>query len=88
MHDKIETDAQKKMVNAEILNVSERLLDFSRNDSYRSYANYNLAVYYSEQVNLKRSNEQDIKNAEKSKWSDFGCVSMIFVIPLKIELSR
>ena len=29
MHDKIETDAQKKMVNAEILNVSERLLDFS-----------------------------------------------------------
>ncbi len=67
MHDKIETDAQKEMVNAEILKVSERLLDFSRNDSYRSYANYNLAVYYSEQVNLKRSNEQDVKNAEKSK---------------------
>lgn len=67
MHDKIETDAQKEMVNEEILKVSERLLDFSRNDSYRSYANYNLAVYYSEQVNLKRSNEQDIKNAEKSK---------------------
>ncbi len=67
MHDKIETDVQKEMVNAEILKVSERLLDFSRNDSYRSYANYNLAVYYSEQVNLKRSNEQDIKNAEKSK---------------------
>ena len=67
MHDKIETDAQKEMVNAEILKVSERLLDFSRNDSYRSYANYNLAVYYSEQVNLKRSNEQDIKNAKKSK---------------------
>ncbi|MBO5210703.1 MAG: helix-turn-helix transcriptional regulator [Clostridia bacterium] len=67
MHDKIETDAQKEMVNEEILKVSERLLDFSRNDSYRSYANYNLAVYYSEQVNLKRSNELDIKNAEKSK---------------------
>ena len=67
MHDKIKTDAQKESVNAEILKVSERLLDFSRNDSYRSYANYNLAVYYSEQVNLKRSNEQDIKNAEKSK---------------------
>ena len=67
MHDKIETDAQKEMVNEEILKVSERLLDFSRNDSYRSYANYNLAVYYSEQVNLRRNNEQDIKNAEKSK---------------------
>ena len=67
MHDKIETDAQKEIVNAEILKVSERILDFSRNDSYRSYANYNLAVYYSEQVNLKRGNEQDMKNAQKSK---------------------
>ena len=67
MHDTIESEVQKEMVNAEILKVSERLLDFSRNDSYRSYANYNLAVYYSEQVNLRRNNEQDIKNAEKSK---------------------
>lgn len=67
MHDKIETEDQKQMVNAEILRVSERLLDFSRNDSYRSCANYNLAVYYNEQVNLKRGNEQDIKNSEKSK---------------------
>ena len=66
MHDKIEADAQKEIVNAEILKVSERILDFSRNDSYRSYANYNLAVYYSEQVNLKRGNEQDMKNAQKS----------------------
>ena len=67
MHDTIETDVQKEIVNAEILKTSERLLDFSRNDSYRSYANYNLAVYYTEQVNLKRGNEQDIINARKSK---------------------
>ena len=67
MHDTIETDVQKEIVNAEILKISERLLDFSRNDSYRSYANYNLAVYYTEQVNLKRGNEQDIINARKSK---------------------
>ncbi len=67
MHDKIETDGQKETVNVEILKISERLLDFSRNDSYRSYANYNLAVYYDEQVNLMRSNEQDLKNAKKAK---------------------
>lgn len=67
MHDKIETDVQKEMVNAEIIKVGERLLDFSRNDSYRSYANYNLAVYYDEQVNRRRSNEQDMNNAKKAK---------------------
>ncbi|MBQ8358957.1 MAG: helix-turn-helix transcriptional regulator [Oscillospiraceae bacterium] len=66
-HDRIENDTQKETVNAEILKISERLLDFSRNDEYRSYANYNLAVYYDEQVNIYRNNEQDIVNAKKSK---------------------
>ena len=67
MHDKIETDAQKEEVNAQILKISERILDFSREDSYRSYANYNLALYYSEQVNLRRGNELDRANAERAK---------------------
>lgn len=66
-HDRIENDAQKDAVNAEILKISERLLDFSRNDEYRSFANYNLAVYYDEQVNMVRNNQEDISNAEKSK---------------------
>jgi len=66
-HDRIESDAQKDAVNAEILKISERLLDFSRNDEYRSYANYNLAVYYDEQVNMTRNNQEDIANAKKSK---------------------
>ena len=66
-HDRIETDQQKDSVNADILKISEKLLDFSRNDTYRSYANYNLAVYYNEQVYVKRNNEQDIENAKKSK---------------------
>ncbi len=67
MHDKIEADDQKETVNAEILKISEKILDFSRNDDYRSCANYNLAVYYSEQVNIRRGNEQDIRNARKAK---------------------
>ncbi len=66
-HNGVETNQQKDIVNADILKVSEKLLDFSRNDSYRSFANFNLAMYYSEQVNVKRSNEQDIENARKSK---------------------
>lgn len=66
-HDSIETNQQRETVNADILKVSEQLLDFSRNDSYRSFANFNLAIYYSEQVNPSRSNEQDIENAKKAK---------------------
>lgn len=67
MHDKVETDAQKNVVNAQILKISERILDFSKNDSYRSYANSYLAVYYLEQVNFYRNNESDIINAKKAK---------------------
>lgn len=67
MHDRIETDLQKNEVNEHILKIAERVLDFARNDSYRSYANYNLALYYSEQVDLCRRNEQDIANAKKAK---------------------
>ena len=63
----METDQQKDTVNADILKVSEKLLDFSRNDVYRSFANLNLAIYYSEQVNPKRGNEEDMENARKSK---------------------
>ena len=58
---------QKEVVNADILKVSERLLDFSRNDAYRSFANLNLAIYYSEQVHMNRRNQQDIENARKAK---------------------
>ena len=67
MHDKIEMDAQKEEVNAQILKISERILDFSRDDFYRSYANYNLALYYSELVNLRRGSEVDRANAEMAK---------------------
>ncbi len=67
IHNRVETDQQKETVNADILKVSERLLDFSRNDVYRSFANLNLAIYYSEQVHINRSNKQDYENARKSK---------------------
>ena len=43
MHDCVSTDAQKEDANSHILKIAERLLDFSKNDSYRSLANYNRA---------------------------------------------
>lgn len=67
IHGRVETDQQKETVNADILKISERLLDFSRNDAYRSFANFNLAIYYSEQVHINRNDQQDIENARKAK---------------------
>lgn len=67
IHSRVETDQQKETVNADILKISERLLDFSRNDAYRSFANFNLAIYYSEQVHINRNDQQDIENARKAK---------------------
>lgn len=67
-HDRVMSDAQKEQVNEKIRQISERILDFSRNDSYRSYANYNLAVYYSERVNMFRGNTEDLANAQKAKY--------------------
>lgn len=66
MHDAIESDAQKDMVNEETLLISERLLDFSRNDEYRSLANFCLAIYYQEHVQVERGNAQDMANARKA----------------------
>lgn len=67
IHSRVETDQQKDAVNADILKISERILDFSRNDAYRSFANFNLAIYYSEQVHINRNDQQDIENAIKAK---------------------
>jgi hypothetical protein len=64
----VETDTQKDQINDAIQRVSQRILDFSRNDSYRSYANYNLAVYYDEQVYVGRGNAEDLANAQKAKY--------------------
>jgi len=67
MHDCVSTDAQKDDANSHILKIAERLLDFSKIDSYRSFANYNLALYYSEQINPRRCSEEDKRNAQKSR---------------------
>lgn len=67
IHDLIETDKQKEVVNSDICKISERILDFSRNDTYRSFANYNLALYYAELIVLNRCSEEDLRNAELAK---------------------
>ncbi len=67
MHDKIETDMQKEIVNTQILSVAQRILDVSTEDACRSLAHYNLAVFYDEQVNRLRGNREDRENARLAK---------------------
>lgn len=48
MHDNICSDIQHTEVNKMILECASRILDISRDDPLRSFANYRLAVYYDE----------------------------------------
>lgn len=52
MHDSIMTDEQKDISNELILSIAQRILDISKNDDYRSLANYNMALYYDEQIKM------------------------------------
>ena len=45
LHDNIENDLQKSEVNEKIFECASRILDISRDDTLRSYANYRMAVY-------------------------------------------
>lgn len=65
-HDSVETDGGREQINSVILTVAQRILDFSTDDNCRSFANYNLALYYCEQVDLRRGNELDKLNSEKA----------------------
>lgn len=69
-HDRITSDAQLEEVNALILNVAERILDFSSNDHYRSYANLNLALYYHEQIRFAENEYKDIYSSKAKKCCD------------------
>ena len=48
MHDNIQTDTQHIKTTEMILECACRILDVSRDDPLRSFANYRLAVYYAE----------------------------------------
>lgn len=65
-HDSVETDGDREKINEKILAVAQRILDFSTDDNCRSFANYNLALYHCEQVDLRRGNELDKLNSEKA----------------------
>lgn len=67
MHDRIETDEERSFINAQIHEIASRILDVSTDDDQRSLAHYNLAVYYDEQVNRQRNNEQDRVNAKLAR---------------------
>ena len=67
IHDRIETDDQKESVNNNIYKICMRILDFSKNDVYHSFANYNLALYHDEQVVMNRCSEEDLQNAVLAK---------------------
>ncbi len=67
MHDSVWTEEEKERVNAWILSMAERILDISRQDDHRSLANYNLALYYSEQVHWADANPENQKNAQLAR---------------------
>lgn len=46
MHNNIENDRQHRVVNELIFECASRVLDLSRDDELRSYANYLMAIYY------------------------------------------
>lgn len=66
MHDTVESDEQKDFTNDRIVRTAERILDFSKNDSYRSFAHYNLALYYSEQQSSLNDDQTNRSLAEQS----------------------
>ena len=65
LHDHIENEKHHQEINEEIFECASRILDISRDDELRSYANYRMALYYWEtpfdsddyQNNLKLSKE-------------------------------
>ncbi len=67
MHDTIKTDDAKWYVNDLITKNAERILDISKNADYRSIANFNMALCYSESVSLDGSSPEDKENAAKAK---------------------
>ena len=48
LHDNIENEMQHREINEKIFECATRILDLSQDDELRSYANYRMAVYYSE----------------------------------------
>ncbi len=67
MHDMVYTDAQKDLVNAFISKNAQQLLDISKDDELRSIANYNMACYYLENVNMLEPSAEGRENAKKAK---------------------
>ena len=67
MHDQIYTDEQKDIVNELILANAQRILDISKNDDFRSIANFNIAVYYAEHINMFTSSPEGKENARKAR---------------------
>ena len=46
LHDNIENNKQHREINEKILECASRILDISRDDELRSFANYRMALYY------------------------------------------
>lgn len=48
LHDNIENNKQHREINEKIFECASRILDISRDDELRSFANYRMALYYAE----------------------------------------
>lgn len=69
-HDTVQSDEQKVYVNELVLKCAERILDISKNDGYRSYANFNMAIYYNEQPCDSNTLRKSRKYADRVLYKD------------------
>ncbi len=65
MHDNIENGIQHVGVNEKIFRCATRILDISRDDELRSFANYRMAIYYHEQPFNSLDRARDLELAKE-----------------------
>ena len=72
MHDYAESGQQQKHTNKHIFSIAQKILDISQNDEYRSYANYNMAIYFCEQAPTEAAKRKAIEYGEKVRYKDMS----------------
>lgn len=70
LHDTANDDEQKEYANDLISLCAEKILDVSKNDLFRSYANYNMAIYFDEQPQESNTLEKAREYADKVLFKD------------------
>ena len=72
MHDCSESDEQQHYANELIFPIAQKILDISQDDEHRSYANYNLSVYFCEQIPTEVTKNKAVEYGEKVLFKDMS----------------